>query len=71
MLEEALSFVSVDQIKPLAEKLQKIWKQRGQELVEIGNAFGDPALPEKYYVQPRCRHHNPADRDEGDARVLT
>ena len=61
-----LSFVSIEWIKPLWKKLNKIWDQRGEEISEIGNVFGDPRLLAKYYVEPNCQHHNPADYDEDD-----
>ncbi|MEI6067207.1 MAG: formylglycine-generating enzyme family protein [Methylococcaceae bacterium] len=61
-----LSFVSIEWIKPLWKKLNKIWDQRDQEIMEIGNVFGDPRLLAKYYVEPNCQHYNPADFDEDD-----
>ncbi|WP_367154781.1 hypothetical protein [Methylomonas sp. HYX-M1] len=59
-----LSFISIDWIKPLWKKLNQVWQQQDKELAEIGNLFGDPRLLAKYYVEPNCQHHNPADYDE-------
>lgn len=59
-----LSFVSIDWIKPLWKKLNKTWASRNKELDELGNVFGDPRLLAKYYVEPNCQHHNPANYDE-------
>jgi len=60
------SFISIEWIKPLWKKLEQIWKQRNDAIMEIGNVFGDPRLLAKYYVEPNCQHHNPADYDEDE-----
>ncbi|HRD64812.1 MAG TPA: formylglycine-generating enzyme family protein [Candidatus Competibacter sp.] len=69
MLTEALTFVSIDWIKPLAKKLKGIRDARTQEINNISNTFGDPKPLVRYYVEPKCQHHNPADYHEDEAPI--
>ena len=34
------------------------------ELARIGDLFGDPRELARFFVEPKCQHHNPADRHE-------
>ncbi|MFZ1640948.1 MAG: formylglycine-generating enzyme family protein [Candidatus Contendobacter sp.] len=69
MLTEALTFVSIDWIKPLAKKLKGIRDARIQEINSISDTFGDPKPLVRYYVEPMCQHHNPADYHEDEAPI--
>ncbi|MCP4699251.1 MAG: effector protein PipB, partial [Gammaproteobacteria bacterium] len=62
------SFISADWLKPLLKKLLALRKQRNDEVVQMSVVFGDPVQLAKYYVQPKCQHHNPADSNEDDVR---
>ena len=66
-MPETFSFISAKWIVPLWEKLKKIHNDRNAELEEIGDAFGDPLVLARYYVEPKCQHHNPADYNEIEA----
>ncbi|MCP4698134.1 MAG: effector protein PipB, partial [Gammaproteobacteria bacterium] len=63
-----LTFISTDWLKPLLKKLLVLHDQRNREIIEIADIFSDPVQLAKYYVQPKCQHHNPADSDEDDVR---
>ncbi|MCP4699482.1 MAG: SUMF1/EgtB/PvdO family nonheme iron enzyme [Gammaproteobacteria bacterium] len=63
-----MAYLSTDLLKPLLKKLLALWKARDQEIINIADTFGDPVQLAKYYVQPECQHHNPADIDEDDVR---
>nr|VFJ89634.1 MAG: Formylglycine-generating enzyme, required for sulfatase activity, contains SUMF1/FGE domain [Candidatus Kentron sp. H]VFJ96696.1 MAG: Formylglycine-generating enzyme, required for sulfatase activity, contains SUMF1/FGE domain [Candidatus Kentron sp. H]VFJ97617.1 MAG: Formylglycine-generating enzyme, required for sulfatase activity, contains SUMF1/FGE domain [Candidatus Kentron sp. H] len=39
-------------------------EKQAEELRKIGNIFGHPVDLARYYVEPDCQHHNPADRAE-------
>ena len=69
MLTEALTFVSMDWIKPLAKKLKAIRDDRIKEINRIADTFGDPGPLARYYVEPKCQHHNPADYHEDEAAI--
>ncbi|MDG4595667.1 MAG: SUMF1/EgtB/PvdO family nonheme iron enzyme [Candidatus Contendobacter sp.] len=69
VLTEALTFVSMDWIKPLAKKLKVIRDDRIQEINRIADTFGDPKELARYYVEPKCQHHNPADYHEDEAAI--
>ncbi|MEM7019351.1 MAG: effector protein PipB, partial [Pseudomonadota bacterium] len=62
------TFISIETAQKLAKRLQKMSGERRQEIIRIGDTFGDPELLAKYYVQPNCQHHNPADYDEDEVR---
>lgn len=67
MLESVSStFISASWIKPLWKKLNKLRGARKREIHAMGNDFGDPLTLARYYVQPHCQHHNPADYDENE-----
>ncbi|MDS4040247.1 MAG: SUMF1/EgtB/PvdO family nonheme iron enzyme [Candidatus Competibacter sp.] len=69
MLPEVLTFVSMDWIKPLAKKLKAIRDDRIKEISRIADTFGDPKELARYYVEPKCQHHNPADYHEDEASI--
>ncbi|HRY16530.1 MAG TPA: effector protein PipB, partial [Candidatus Competibacteraceae bacterium] len=69
MLTEALTFVSMDWIKPLAKKLKVIRDDRVEEINRIADMFGDPNELARFYVEPNCQHHNPADYHEDEASI--
>ncbi|MCP4698472.1 MAG: SUMF1/EgtB/PvdO family nonheme iron enzyme [Gammaproteobacteria bacterium] len=62
------TFISTDWLKPLLKKLLALHGEQKQNIVKIADLFGDPELLAKYYVQPHCQHHNPADYDERETR---
>ncbi|MCP5085796.1 MAG: hypothetical protein GY952_03180 [Rhodobacteraceae bacterium] len=57
-------FVSIKWLKPLLKELARIGGARAEELRKIGNIFSDAQELARYYVEPKCQHHNPADRHE-------
>jgi formylglycine-generating enzyme required for sulfatase activity len=63
-MTEPLSFISVANLERLLKKLVSIRGERAAELTRIGDVFGDPEQLARFYVEPRCQHHNPADRHE-------
>jgi len=69
MIEQALTFISIDWLKPLAAKLKKIRDEREAEIRKISDSFGDPELLARYYVEPNCQHHNPADHEQDEAPI--
>jgi formylglycine-generating enzyme required for sulfatase activity len=69
VLTEALTFVSMDWLKPLAKKLKAIRDDRIKEINSISDTFGDPKPLVRYYVEPKCQHHNPADYHEDEAPI--
>ncbi len=68
-MEELTTFISIDWIKPLVKKLAQIRDERAEELRKIGDVFGDPELLARYYIEPECQHHNPADYHEEEDPV--
>ena len=64
MPEPATSFISASWLKPLWKKLNAIRRERDKEIQEIKNHFADPYDLARYYVEPNCQHHNPADHLE-------
>lgn len=69
MLTEALTFVSMDWIKPLVKKLKTIRDDRIDEINRIAGTFGDPKDLARYYVEPKCQHYNPADHHEDEEPI--
>lgn len=69
VLTEALTFVSMDWIKPLAKKLKGIRDERTKEINMIADTFGDPRPLVRYYVEPKCQHYNPADHHEDEEPI--
>jgi hypothetical protein len=65
-MPQLLTFISVDWIKPLWKELLRIRDDRTQELARIGDIFGNPLELAKYYIEPDCQHHNPADYNEDE-----
>jgi hypothetical protein len=68
-MAEPLSFISVANLERLIKKLLSIRGERDAELARIGDVFGDPQELARYYVEPKCQHHNPADRHEDQEPV--
>lgn len=56
--------LSAPLIKDLWKKLRNIDIARNKELAKLSSVFGDPKALSKYYVEPNCQHHNPADSDD-------
>ncbi|HRD50644.1 MAG: SUMF1/EgtB/PvdO family nonheme iron enzyme [Candidatus Competibacter sp.] len=71
MLTEALTFISMDWIKPLAKKLKGIRDERINEINRIADTFGDPRPLARYYVEPKCQHYNPADHHEDEEPITS
>jgi hypothetical protein len=44
--------------------LTRIRDARRDDLVRIGDVFGNPRQLARFYLEPKCQHHNPADRHE-------
>jgi len=63
MLEPA-SFITIANLERLIKKLASIRGAHREELDRIGDVFGDPHELARFYVEPKCQHHNPADRHE-------
>lgn len=61
---EPLTLLSAKLIKQLATQLKTIKLERNGQLSKIASTFGDPISLAKYYVEPNCQHHNPADSDD-------
>ncbi|MCB1769423.1 MAG: SUMF1/EgtB/PvdO family nonheme iron enzyme [Candidatus Competibacteraceae bacterium] len=59
----------MDWIKPLAKKLKVIRDDRVEEINRIADMFGDPNELARFYVEPNCQHHNPADYHEDEASI--
>jgi len=68
-MADPVSFASEKWLRPLYQEILKQTAERAQELAAIGDVFGDPKLLARYYIQPYCQHHNPADRHE-DLEVM-
>jgi formylglycine-generating enzyme required for sulfatase activity len=68
-MAELASFISVDHIERLFKLLSRIRDARRDELAHIGDVFGDPLQLARFYVEPECQHHNPADRHEDQEPV--
>jgi hypothetical protein len=64
MAEPATSFISASWLKPLWKKLKAIRGEREQEIQRIPNEFVDLYELARFYVEPNCQHHNPADHLE-------
>jgi formylglycine-generating enzyme required for sulfatase activity len=63
-MAEPFSFLTFANLERLVQKLASIRGARREELARIGDVFGDPHELARYYVEPKCQHHNPADRHE-------
>jgi len=64
MPEPVTSYISSSWLKPLWAELKSIRGEREQELQRIKNEFPDPYDLARYYVEPNCQQHNPADHLE-------
>lgn len=60
-MTEPVTYVSLEWIKPLINRLKKIRRKRNETIETIVDIFGDPLHFLKYYVEPNCQHENPAD----------
>jgi formylglycine-generating enzyme required for sulfatase activity len=63
-MPDPVSFITFDNVKRLFKLLTGIRDARREELARIGDVFGDPIELARFYVEPKCQHHNPADRHE-------
>ncbi len=63
---EPLTFVNIQWVKPLLQKLNDIRGQRAKDVTALADVVGDPRVLLNYYVVPNCQHHNPADHDEDE-----
>lgn len=61
------SYASEHFLSPLYKELLKRRAARAEELARIADVFDEPKVVARYYVEPSCQHHNPANRDEGKA----
>jgi uncharacterized protein YjbI with pentapeptide repeats len=59
--------LSADWIPTVWKKLVEIRNRRENQIRELADVFGDPELLARYYVEPKCQHHNPADYNEVEA----
>jgi formylglycine-generating enzyme required for sulfatase activity len=64
MLEPETSYISTSTIEPLWKKLQSIHGDRVAEMQRIKSDLVDPHDLARYYIEPNCQHHNPADHLE-------
>jgi formylglycine-generating enzyme required for sulfatase activity len=64
MPEPVTSYISSSWLEPLWKKLKAIRGEREQEIQRIKNEFVDPYDLARWYVEPNCQHHNPADHLE-------
>jgi len=63
-MPEPTSFITVAHLEQLFKKLASIHGKRRKELAWIGGVFGDPHELARFHIEPKCQHHNPADRHE-------
>ena len=66
MPEPVTSYISSAWLEPLWKKLQAIRGERDAEIQRIKNDFVDPYDLARYYIEPNCQHHNPADHREDE-----
>ena len=66
MLEPVTSYISSSWLEPLWKKLQAVRGERDVELQRIKNEFVNPLDLARYYIEPNCQHHNPADHREDE-----
>jgi formylglycine-generating enzyme required for sulfatase activity len=64
MPEPVTSYISSSWLGPLWKKLKAIRGEREQEIQRIKSEFDDPYDLARFYVEPNCQQHNPADREE-------
>ncbi len=63
---EPLSFISVANVEKLIKLLIRMHDEHRAEIARFADVFGDPLQLARFYVEPKCQHHNPADRHEDD-----
>ncbi len=66
MPEPVTSYISSSWLGPLWKKLKAIHGDREQEIQKIKSEFADPYDLARFYVEPNCQHHNPADHLEDE-----
>lgn len=59
--------LSAQWIPTVWNRLVEIRNRRENQIRELADVFGDPELLARYYVEPKCQHHNPADYNEVEA----
>ena len=64
-----IPFITVANVEKLFKLLTGLRDARREELARIGDVFGDPLQLARFYVEPECQHHNPADRHEDQEPV--
>jgi hypothetical protein len=64
-----IPFVSVGNVEKLFKLLTRLRDARRDEFARIGDVFGDPLQLARFYVEPECQHHNPADRHKDQEPV--
>jgi formylglycine-generating enzyme required for sulfatase activity len=64
MPEPVTSYISSSWLGPLWKKLKAIRGEREQEIQRMKSEFDDPYDLARFYVEPNCQQHNPADREE-------
>ncbi|MCP4698714.1 MAG: SUMF1/EgtB/PvdO family nonheme iron enzyme [Gammaproteobacteria bacterium] len=70
MAPEPGTFISSASIKKLWKILKSLRGERQEEIKQLADVFVDPVTLAKYYVEPFCQHHNPADHDEEGVRAM-
>ncbi|MCB2261392.1 MAG: formylglycine-generating enzyme family protein [Candidatus Thiosymbion ectosymbiont of Robbea hypermnestra] len=68
-MPELASFISAAHLERLFKALVSIGGEGREELARIGDVFGDPQELARFYVEPKCQHHSPADRHEDQEPV--
>ncbi|WP_133512942.1 hypothetical protein [Candidatus Thiosymbion oneisti] len=72
-MPEPATFITAANLVSLIRKLGLIWLieklvgirgARREKLARIGDMFSNPRELARFYVEPKCQHHNPADRHE-------
>ncbi|MCP5526903.1 MAG: SUMF1/EgtB/PvdO family nonheme iron enzyme [Verrucomicrobiales bacterium] len=66
MAEPVTAYISSSWLGPLWKKLKAIRGDRQAEIARIKSDFVDPFQLARYYVEPFCQHHNPADHLEDE-----
>jgi len=66
-MPEIFSLISAKWIPSLWNRLVEIRNKRENQIREITDSFGDPYMLVRYYIEPKCQHHNPADYNEVEA----
>lgn len=64
-MSDFFSFKSIDEI---VGRVSRYIGKKKDTIESVSRAFGNVQNIQKYYVQPNCQHHNPADFDERQHR---